>query len=149
MGDSDIRIFPSVAMVISAISPTNVSGVLTDFAVTSRLLSVNLGVINQPQSLTQFLTMPKGLYTLEYDIAIRSNFTTTVLSHVCTLEILYQGFSIALAASMLNTETKNMSGSRELLLTADGVLGFRFPVTNLVVTNAMNASLAINCLRRL
>jgi uncharacterized protein YfaA (DUF2138 family) len=136
--------------VITPLFQTNISNLSSDTARgESKLAQLTRTNTNLAAESRGIIIIGKGLYTLQYNLAARSNFSDTVLSSAIALTMIYQGFTIAFANLMLASETGTLEGSRYLLLNGDANIQVSIPRTNAVATDTIALAISVNVMKHL
>lgn len=148
-GDAQV-IIPSVLQpVIEPLYPLSIVTSVSDSANTSKLTEDENTVLNVAATTFTILSLPKGLYTLQLQLGVRSNFTTIVMNEAVKLSLLYQGTLITLAYLHVNTGVAHVEIERTILLTSTGIIQVEMPATNAVATNSIAYGFAGNIIRRI
>ncbi len=146
-GDAAVQV-PSIVMpVVTPLFRHDVANASTDKANTSKIAGQQGSFINVAIQTDNVIVLPKGLYTLEMNLACRGNFTTAVLAEMLEIILTYQGFDMRLAALPVNTSTANLETKRTLLLSSEATLKVRTPATNAIATNAIAYKFSVGVIR--
>jgi len=147
-GDSQL-VIPAVGMpTVEFLQAHSQSNNITDRATQSKLASSIFSRTNLPSLNQDLIVLPKGLYTLQWMIAARFNFTNAVIDGFI-LNLSYQNFGQELAALLTGVGSFSLYGETRLLLTSDGLLHLDVCATNAVATNSIQSIVSVNVIRHL
>ena len=149
VGDSDVSIPATILNIIDSITPLSQVTSTIEPSTSSKTMMVSFAAINAVSGFQDQCVLTKGLWTFEFNISIRSNFTTVVLSDRFQFLLRYQGFDSAIAVLHANTEVARLEGSVTYLLTSNAVVRLTYPATNAVATNAFDLVGSFNMIKRL
>jgi hypothetical protein len=148
-GDNQTSIPNAILPMIQPLTGHDLSTASTDRATTSKICTNQNTYINVGTQTDNLVVLPKGLYTIQLNLAGRANFNSTVLIESLEVLLNYQGTDKNIGNLFGNTGTHNLEITRYLLLSSDAILKIRVPPTNAVATNSWAYKVAANIIRHI